>query len=297
MNDSKRWHQLIAGQERQGKHLCVLLRVDERAFLGAISAKEAYDIRLQIVGVTKDIAAAYMIDSSLVNWGLSSIEELPQLIQAIKNMAPEVPIIIDLFKHWSDQKRREIQLFGADGLVLYPSIGDESIKAFFEDGDYGGFVVCRSKNSHSGATRDIFVAIDTQDFPACNSRFSGNGRKVFRGSSAEKRFCCIPLYQYVAARARYLNEHGNCALIVDNDQSKIRVIRRVTGEEVLLLATGVKEKKIAGVVESARNGRGGGFLISTGTVAADGSRVKDYPEIVKNRAERLDAKIRAALKI
>jgi orotidine-5'-phosphate decarboxylase len=177
----------------------------------------------RIVGCTKDIVAAYKINSAfyeaLGHYGLLTLE---QTIVYINMTAPDVPVILDYKRGDIDNTNigyvRAAML--ADAVTVHPYLGWQAMKPFLDQTNKGVFVLVKTSNEGAGEFQDLEVVADTE------------------GGHAP-----MPLYQRVAAHVAspfMWNYNGNCCVVAGATYPQdVAKIREIIGDEMPMLLPGI----------------------------------------------------------
>ena len=190
----RNFRELLEAQWEQGKFLCVGLdseyeKIPEAARQGGVG-ETIVAFNRAIIDATKDIVCAYKPNSAFYEaHGDEGCKAMRATIQYIREVAPQVPVILD-------SKRADIgntnngyvasafDHLHADAITVNPYPGREALLPFLERKEKGVIVWCRTSNNGAGEFQDLLI----------------DGE---------------PLYKIVARHvAEKWNENGNCALVV-----------------------------------------------------------------------------------
>lgn len=176
-----------------------------------------------IIDATADLVCAYKPNSAFYEArGNAGIEALKITCDYIKNIHPEIPIILDA-------KRGDIgntnegyikfafEYLGCDAITLHPYLGRESLKPFLDQAEKGLFILCRTSNPG---------AREFQDLPIVRTQSAEAG--VLEDKS---------LFQVIAEHiVKEWNINGNCGLVVGATYpDELKVVRHIAGNIPLLI--------------------------------------------------------------
>jgi orotidine-5'-phosphate decarboxylase len=144
---------MLAGAQRGADSLlCVGLDPDPAKFPTPWrgDASRIYDFCKGIVDATKDVVCAFK--PQIAYFAAHRAEDqLERLIAHIKNVAPEVPVILDAKRGdigaTAEQYAREaFERYQADAVTLSPLMGFDSLEPWLEYEDKGLILLCRTSN-------------------------------------------------------------------------------------------------------------------------------------------------------
>lgn len=261
---------------------------------GGFSSRQRGEIILAfnqaIVDTTKDAVCAYKPNSAFYEaLGGRGVEVLKQTVTYIREVAPDIPVIVDA-------KRADIgstneayvefvfSYLGADAVTIHPYLGREAVKPFLEQRDKGVFVLCRTSNPGAGEFQDLLVeAITCQGEDASSPRHS-------TGQASEE------LYKVIARQvAKEWNANGNCGLVVGATYpEELKVVRTIVGDmSILVPGIGAQGGDIEKTVKAGLDSKGRGIIVnsSRGIIFASGG--EDFADKAKVEAIRLRDAINA----
>ena len=140
-----------AGQ-RNGSMLCVGLDPEPARFPGGLQgdARRIHDFCAAIVDATADLAIAFK--PQIAYFAAHRAEDqLERLIAHIRNVAPQVPVILDAKRgdigSTAEQYAREaFDRYDADAVTLSPFMGLDSLEPYLRRAGKGAFLLCRTSN-------------------------------------------------------------------------------------------------------------------------------------------------------
>ena len=207
---------LRAAEARNQSLLCVGLDPDPARFPAnwKNDTSKIFDFCAGIVDATADLVIAFK--PQIAYFAAHRAEaQLEQLMAHMRNVAPQVPIILDAKRGdiGSTAEQYAIEAFeryGADAVTLSPFMGFDSVQPYLKYHDKGAFLLCRTSNPGG----DDLQAQHLSDSPG----------KPF-------------LYEHVAALAQGpWNLNGQLGLVVGATYpAEIEAVRRVAPHAPLLI--------------------------------------------------------------
>lgn len=228
--------------EKHHTLLCVGLDSDVRMFPKHLAHEKypQFAFNQAIIDATHDLVCAYKPNSAFYEArGAMGIEELKMTCDYLRQMYPEIPIILDA-------KRGDIgttneayakyafDYLGADAITLHPYLGREALQPFLDRKDKGCIILCKTSNPGAGELQDL----------DCEGK---------------------PLYQVIAEKVvKEWNANGNCMLVVGAPYPKeLSIVRRIVGDMTLLVpGIGSQGGDIEKTVKSGVNSKGTGMIIN-----------------------------------
>ncbi len=144
--------QLAAAEARAQSLLCVGLDPEPTRFPGAWrgDARRIFDFCAGIVDATRDLVLAFK--PQIAHFAAHRAEEqLERLIAHIREVAPEVPVILDAKRGdvgstAENYAREAFERYGTDALTLSPFMGLDSLEPYMRYSGRGLIVLCRTSN-------------------------------------------------------------------------------------------------------------------------------------------------------
>jgi len=144
--------QLSAAEQQNGSLLCVGLDPEPAKFPTHWrgDANKIFDFCAAIVDVTADLVIAFK--PQIAYFAAHRAEaQLERLIAHIRNVAPQVPVILDAKRGdiGSTAQQYAIEAFeryGADAVTLSPFMGFDSVAPYLQYHGKGAFLLCRTSN-------------------------------------------------------------------------------------------------------------------------------------------------------
>ena len=192
----------------------------------------------EIVDATHEFVCAFKPQAAYFS-AIGAEKELEELISYIKNVYPEIPVILDA-------KRGDIgstaalyaqeayQRYGADAVTVNPYLGFESIEPYMNYSDKGIVVLCRTSNAGS----DWLQKSETDS---------------------------IPVYQRVAQQVAKWNEAEQFVLVTGATYpEELGMVRQIVGDMPLLVpGIGAQGGDIEAVLKNGLNKESTGLIISS----------------------------------
>jgi len=225
---------LLAIQRKNDSLVCVGLDPDvsklPKCVLG--SSEPQFEFNKRIIDATKETVCAYKPNMAFYEEaGLKGWAALEKSIRYIKDVAPEVMVILDAKRgdigNTAQAYATACWALGADCVTLNPYLGMDSLEPFLKDETRGAFVLCRTSNASGRELQDLDVTTPTGP---------------------------TKLYMLVAKLAMTWGKAGNLGLVVGATvPSELKDVRALVGNDVPILIPGVGAQ--GGSLEMAvRNG-------------------------------------------
>ena len=224
---------------------------------------------LAIVRQTRDLVCAYKPNAAFFEaLGPDGAWALGRVIEEIRDLAPDVPIIYDA-------KRGDIgstnqgyahdafDRLGADAITVHPYLGQEALRPFLDRAEKGIIVLCRTSNPGGGEFQDLAVG-------------------------------GTPLYRVVAEHvAASWNRRDNCAVVVGATYpDELLEVRRIVGDmPILIPGIGAQGGDVARTVVAGRDSRGRGMIINSGRAILFASGGEDFAEAARHQTRLLHDEI------
>lgn len=258
---------LLTAARRNDSLLCVGLDPDP-ALMPNVGVA---DFNRAIIEATRDLVCAYKPNLAFYEaLGVDGWRALRETLDALREMAPEVPVI-------GDGKRGDVpntakfyakalfETWGFDAATVSPYLGRDAIEPFVRYGERGVFLLCRTSN---------VGAADVQSLPA-------NG---------------APVFERVAAMAREMDHHGNIGLVVGATfPEELRRVRELCPEMPLLLpGVGPQGADLELAVRYGADRNGELAIINASRQVLYASSGADFAEAARRAAMDLRDKMRRA---
>lgn len=265
--------QLESLWQKTGSYLCIGLDPDLKKIpQHLVSAKNpVFEFNKQIIDETLDLVCAYKPQLAYYS-GQGIEDQLHMTIAYLKNVAPQVPIILDAKRGdigtTAEMYAREAYtVYSCDAVTVNPYMGFETVEPFLAHKTKGVFVLCKTSNPGSGEFQNLQV---------------DDGETVYErvARSAQQRF----------------STHRGLGLVVGATHIEdLKRVRRVA-PDVPLLVPGVGEQG-GSVVDVVRYGQaqgGHGLLInsSRGVIYASGEA--DFAKKARDVAMKLVQQMKKA---
>ena len=220
--------------------LCVGLDPQIDRIPEALRSKHSpyFEFCKEIVDATHEFVCAFKPQAAYFS-AVGAEKELEELISYIKNVYPEIPVILDA-------KRGDIgstaalyaqeayQRYGADAVTVNPYLGFESIEPYMNYSDKGIVVLCRTSNAGS----DWLQKSETDS---------------------------IPVYQRVAQQVAEWNQAEQFILVTGATYpEELGRVRQIVGDMPLLVpGIGAQGGDIEAVLKNGLNKESTGLIISS----------------------------------
>ncbi|HEX5370630.1 MAG TPA: orotidine-5'-phosphate decarboxylase [Dehalococcoidia bacterium] len=244
----------------------VCVGIDPDPMMMPVPVEELSDFCANIVEATSDLVCAYKPN-------IAFFEALAEpgweaLVKTMSVIPPDVPIIIDakrgdIGNTAAAYARAIFEVLGADATTVNPYCGTDAVEPFFEYGDKGIIVLCRSSNPS---------AVDFQDLEV--------------NHLGTKR----PLWQVVALKTQDWNrKHGNAGLVVGATYPRqLSEARKLCPEmPILVPGIGAQEGALRDSVQAGLNSARAGVIISASRSVLYASRGSDYPLAARSATVQL----------
>ncbi len=285
----------------EGKFVCVGLDTDlgkiPEWFQRKARVEETgciIDYNRAIVDATKDLVCAYKPNAAFYEArGTTGITTLRMTCAYVREVAPEVPIIVDA-------KRADIgntnqgyveflfDYLGADAVTVHPYLGYEAMTPFLEREGKQVFVLCRTSNPGAGEFQDRLVRPTNREW----NRWTGT-EFLSEGHAPE-----IPLYELVAHAvandwAQAGGWSGNCGVVAGaTAPEELARIRQIVGAmPILIPGVGAQGGDVEAAVKAGADGDGEGFLVNSSRGIIFASDGRDFAEVARAKTAELSDQI------
>jgi len=296
----RNFRKMLEAQWAKGNFLCVGLDPDTEKMPDHLKK----DVRLrdrmtrifcrQIVEATKDLVCAYKPNSAFFEGiGVNGEEVLSYVINTIRELAPDVPIILDA-------KRGDIgstnvgyvksvfTWLKADAITVNPYLGAEALEPFLEQTDKGIIVLCRTSNPGAGEFQDIGITFDLEEGRFIREK---TGSYIMSSKGYHGK-----LYEHVAYQvSQRWNTNSNCGLVVGATYPfQLKNIRKIVGDMPILIpgigfqqeGISIKEQ-IKQVVTAGKDSQGQGMIISLSRSIIFASKGTDFADAARHKALKI----------
>lgn len=267
---------LLSAQWDAKRFLCVGLDTDFEKLPDEWGNRGVHDgiygFNRAIVDATKDIAGSYKPNAAFYEaHGDQGIAALRATIMYIREVAPEIPVILDAKRADIGNTNLGYTAFAfdhlsADAVTVHPYLGSEALEPFLERADKGIIVLCRTSNPGAGELQDLSVEGE-------------------------------PLYMRVArCVSEKWNTRSNCGLVVGATYpQELSAVRALVGDmPILIPGIGIQGGDIEKTVAAGRDANGRGMVISVSRAITQASTGSDFAEAARNKSQELhDAIIKA----
>ena len=178
--------QLQAAAQQNDSMLCVGLDPDiSRLPHGwAGDASKFYDFCAAIVDASADLAIAFKPQFAYFA-GVGAENQLEKLIAHIRQVAPQVPVILDakrgdIGSTAAQYAKEAYERFDADAVTLSPYMGFDSVEPYLQYADKGTFLLCRTSNPGGDDLQNLDLASGEKLYECvarlASSSWNGNGQ-------------------------------------------------------------------------------------------------------------------------
>jgi orotidine-5'-phosphate decarboxylase len=270
----------------EGKFACVGLDSDEKKLpdpshldMSLKTRTAQYAFKRAIVDATRDLVCAYKPNLAFYR-GADGKLTLGQTIAHIKDVAPDVPVILDAKQadigNTNDgYVEEDFDWLGADAVTVHPYLGMEAMKPFLDRADKGVIVLVRTSNPGAGEFQDLPIYEDVEFHAGTH-----------------------PLYQTVAWNiAQSWNYKGNCAVVVGatypQELAEGRKLGR--GMPILIPGIGAQGGDLAATVLAGRSSKNQGMIINNSRGIIFASSGEDFAEVARTVLINMHNAINAVL--
>ena len=233
-----------------------------------------------IVNRTHHLACAFKPNSAFFEaHGEAGEEALLNIVQHIKRVAPDVPIIydakrIDIGNTNEGYAKKAFNILEADAITVNPYLGGgKTLEPFLRHKDKGIIILCRTSNPEAGEIQDLIVSDGT--------------------------YSNLPLYQVVANKvAMEWNTNENCSVVVGATNPKqLKEVRRIVGNmPILIPGLGAQGGDMEATIEAGKDFEGKGMVINASRTILYASPNEDYAEAAGIEMERMNDAVKMCLK-
>lgn len=247
-----------------------------------------------IVRATADLVCAYKPNTAFYEeHGAAGLEALRLTILDIKNIAPDVPVILDakradIGNTNAGYAKMAFDLLGADAITVHPYLGMEAMPPFLDRADKGIIVLCRTSNKGAGEFQDLTVGIPREELEHLQTVKAGPW-----GQSADGHMT-TSLSNHVAYQvSKHWNKNGNCAVVVGaTHPNELESIRSIVGDlPILIPGIGAQGGDLELTVKAGKDSRGQGMIINSSRGIIFASSGEDFAEAARRETRKLLAAI------
>ena len=268
---------MIQERWQKGHFLCVGLDSDytklPTKFNGKPIVGALFEFNREIVEATAEFCCAFKPNIAFYEgYGLAGLEALIKTNCFIRDQFPEIPIILDA-------KRADIgntnqgyvkaafEVFQAQAITVQPYLGQEALKPFLDQKDYGIIVLCHTSNPGASEFQELQIG----------------GRE---------------LYKVVAEKvSREWNSNQNCSLVLGATYPKqLAEVREIVGEMPFLIpGIGAQGGDLEETVKNGLNKTGTGIIINASRSIIYASMDEHFAQAAAMEAAKIDREIRTII--
>lgn len=289
---ARNFMEMLEAHWAEGKFVCVGL---DSKYEELPENVRQVDFNCKIVDATKDITACYK--PNLAFYGRENgRQNLFHTINYIKQVAPHVPVIIDVKQ--GDIGNTNLgyvedafEYYGADACTVHNYMGKEAMRPFLDRKDKGIIVLCKTSNSGSGEFQNLSVNVSQMML----DELAGKPVDTFDHTDRLVRET-VPLYRWVARRVASphgWNYNGNCGVVAGATYpSELEEIRDAV-DDLLILCPGAGKQggNVKATVRATCDSRGKGFLVNSSSGIIFASKGPDYADAAHNETRKLQDEI------
>lgn len=248
------YEKLNAIWKKNNSFVCVGLDPDLNKLPECVKDKEfpIFEFNKAIIDATKDYVCAYKPQAAYYA-GQDRDAELKMTIDYIKEVAPEVPVILDVKRgdigSTADMYAKEAFIrYNADAVTVNPYMGFDTLKPFLDYADKGVIILCRTSNPNSGDLQNLIA----------------DGKMI---------------YQHVALLAKEKwNYNNNIALVIGATYpEELKEVRTLCPELPFLVpGVGAQGGDVEKVVKNGTTGLGTGLIINSSRGIIYASKDADF---------------------
>lgn len=277
---ARKFFDILKARWAAGARVCVGLDTDVRKipasfFPGLRPFDRQLEYNRQIIDATIDLALAFKPNAAFYAYP-GGEDVLAETFAYIYTSHKVVPVI-------RDGKRGDIgntnlgyvnESFGVvpfDATTISPYLGMEANEPFLDQKDKGIIVLCKTSNPGSDEFQDVMVDVPETRFNEIVQTLPADhdGMMILRH---------MPMYQYVAWRARVWNRRNrNVALVVGATYpEQLKEVRKIVGDmPILLPGLGTQGGDVEKAVLAGIDSTGGGIIpnSSSGIIFAPDPRL------------------------
>ncbi len=288
---TRHFMELLGTQHAKGNFVCVGLdsefgRIPKSAHtrgheVDVTIANTIVEFNRRIVEATHDIVCSYKPNIAFYEaHGAEGLAALHRTITDIRNIAPDVPVILDAKRgDIGNTNNGYVQMafdyLNVDAITVPPYLGGESLQPFLARPEKGIIVLCRTSNLGAGEFQDLEVS-------------------AYWENTAHP----MKLYEYIALRvSNDWNENGNCGLVVGATYpEELASVRRIVGDmPILIPGIGAQGGDLEKTVQAGKNTRSQGMIINSSRGIIFASNGPDFAEAARRETLKLHEAITQCL--
>jgi len=254
-------------------------------------ASIVYGFNRAIFSTTRDFICAYKPNMAFYEGeGFNGLMALQKTFEYIRNLAPDIPIIIDAKRTDIGNTNRgyakmAFDMLGADAITVNPYFGGEALAPFLDRVDKGVIVLCRTSNPGAKEFQDLRIYYG--DLPEKARQFFMD---ITGGGTWKGENFAICLYELVAYQAaKEWNKNGNILLVVGATYPKeLKRVRQIVGDmPILVPGIGVQTGDLEATVKAGLDSTGFGMIINSARGIIFASKGGDFAEVAGREAKKL----------
>jgi orotidine-5'-phosphate decarboxylase len=233
------------------------------------NANPFFTFNKEIIDATAELVCAYKPNSAFYEaGGAKGIEELQMTCEYLRNVYPDIPIILDAKRADIGSTNKGYAQFTfdylkVDAITLHPYLGAEAIRPFLDRKDKGCIILCRTSNAGAGEFQDVVV---------------GGER----------------LYKMIARTVvNDWNNNGNCMLVVGATYpEELAEVRAIAGNMTFLVpGIGAQGGDVEKTVRAGLNSQKAGLIISSSRGIIFAGNGIDFATLSREETKKLREEI------
>ncbi len=270
--------ELLGLRWEQGHFLCVGLDSDYSKIPAGLKkgsiADSLYQFNRGIVEATAEFCCAYKPNIAFYEgYGLEGFDALIKTDRFIRENYPEIPIILDakradIGNTNAGYVKAAFDIFQAQAITVHPYLGEEALRPFLEQKDYGVIILCHTSNPGAGEFQELKT----------------EGRE---------------LYKVVASQvSQKWNYNKNCGLVMGATYpEQLSEVREIAGDIPFLIpGIGAQGGDLQKTITNGLNSKGTGIIINSSRGIIFASSNSDFSRAAADEAARIDEEIRQMVK-
>jgi orotidine-5'-phosphate decarboxylase len=267
--EPRNFMKLLSGRWDEGCSICIgldskLESLPEAFRKSATKEGAQFSFNMDIVNATADIAVAYKPNVAFYPHP-NLMYGLRDAIAQINRLAPQVPVILDFKQGDIDSSNDgyvelDFDFFGADAVVVHPTMGSQAMAPYLKQANKGVFVLCKTSNKGSAQFQDVKVRPWRNEDGVLFANSEEATEAGYEGPFRSVRSMEMYRFNATVVKQRW-NTNGNCGLVVGATYPEpLKQVRKIVGDDFPILMPGVGAQQ--GDLEAAlfagidSNGRG-----------------------------------------
>jgi orotidine-5'-phosphate decarboxylase len=171
-----------------------------------------FEFNKQLINATKDLVCSYKPQFAYYA-GQNALNELQMTMDYLKEVCPEVPVILDskrgdIGATAMQYAKEAFDVYKADAVTVNPYMGGDTLEPFLEREDKGVIALCRTSNPGSGDLQNII------DKATGETIYMTVARKAANEWNSRKNLCLVVGATYPEELKEIRNAIGDMPLLV-----------------------------------------------------------------------------------